>query len=620
MHFLWNSRGPQRSAVLFCLLVLILSAAHAQQKNAAATDARNAQIITTNSKQPLPAYKTLEEWQKRRAALRNQILVSTGLAPLPPKNDLHAQVYGKITGQGYTIEKVLLETFPGFYLGGNLYRPLNGRARHPGIVSPHGHWTYGRLENQPVFSGPSLGISLAQQGYVVFAYDMVGYTDTLQIPHAFGSAALRLWSMGPLGLQLWNSIRAVDFVASLPDVDAEDIGATGASGGASQTFLLSAVDERVKFSAPVNMISSSKQGGDLCENQAGLRIGTNNVELAALSAPRPMLMVSDTRDWTRNTLRDEYPAMRSIYALYGQPDAVEAVQIEAPHNFNRESREAVYRFFAKLHPGLSDAKNLGEHNIAIPPLGDLMALYNHPLPANAVDLNGFFAAWRTMSNAQNQTLHDAAFLRERLRQTLAVELPAHVDAVRTGDHLQLTRGHGDLLLATEIKSNDKGNGKGPLVLVIDAEGSAGALTSETVARLKKQKADMLLLDVFQTGAAKAVRDREDHPAAPQDPGTGGGPMFLTYNVSDDQARVQDVITAIAYAHQLGRQVKIYSTGDAALWALFADAVLDARVDRVAENMPELRTDEDYIAHFNVPGIERAGGVEVALQLVKDKRQ
>ncbi|WP_420236094.1 alpha/beta hydrolase family protein [Telmatobacter bradus] len=598
------------------LVPAFVSSAAAQNADSSipASDVRNTQIVTTNTRQPLPSFQSLYAWQKRSAALRNQILVSTGLSPLPPKNDLHAQVFGKIEGQGYTIEKVLLETFPGFYLGGNLYRPVNGHAKHPGIVSPHGHWSYGRLENQPVFSGPSLGISLARQGYVVFAYDMVGYTDTLQIPHRFGSAEMRLWGLGPLGLQLWNSIRAVDFVTSLPDVDANDIGATGASGGASQTFLLAAVDERIHFSAPVNMISSFKQGGDLCENQAGLRIGTNNVELAAISAPRPMLMVSDTKDWTRNTLRDEYPAIHSIYALYGKPDAVEAVQIEAPHNFNRESREAVYRFFAKLHPGLSDAKDLVEHDISIPPLGDLMALYNHPLPADAVDLNGFFDTWRAMSTTQNAALHDDKLLRERLRQTLAVELPTHVDAAQEGNNLVLTRGNGDRLQAVRIK----GNGKGPIEIVLDPEGSASALQSEAVAALRKQKRDVLVLDVFQTGSAKAPRDGEDHPAATEDPGNGGGPMFLTYNVSDDQARVQDVLTAIAYAQQLGRAVKIHSSGDAALWALFADAALDGFVERVAENVPELRNDEDYLKHFNVPEIERAGGVEVARQLSTKK--
>src|SRR5437762_8342277 len=95
-------------------------------------------------------------------------------------------------------------------------------------------------------SGPALGINLARQGYVAFAYDMVGYNDTVQTPHSFGTPVQQLWSFGPLGLQLWNSIRALDFLESLDDVDASKLGATGASGGATQLFLLAAVDDRVR--------------------------------------------------------------------------------------------------------------------------------------------------------------------------------------------------------------------------------------------------------------------------------------------------------------------------------------------------------------------------------------
>jgi dienelactone hydrolase len=101
---------------------------------------------------------------------------------------------------------------------------------------------------------------------------MVGYTDTVQIPHRFGNAEMRLWSFGPLGLQLWDSIRSLDFLASLPDVDPGELGAVGASGGATQSFLLAAVDDRIQFDAPVNMVSAIMQGGDLCENAPGLRL------------------------------------------------------------------------------------------------------------------------------------------------------------------------------------------------------------------------------------------------------------------------------------------------------------------------------------------------------------
>ncbi|MEJ7605476.1 MAG: hypothetical protein WKF37_04245 [Bryobacteraceae bacterium] len=175
-------------------------------------------------------------------------------------------------------------------------------------------------------------------------YDMIGYNDTMQIPHAFDGAREQLWSFGPLGFQTWNSIRALDFLQSLADVDPERLIVTGESGGGTQTFLLSAVDDRPKWSAPVNMISLIMQGGSPCENAPGLRVGTNNVEIAALTAPKPMLMVSATGDWTKNTPKEEFPAMKAIYELYDRSAYVETILIDAPHNYNRSSREAVYRF------------------------------------------------------------------------------------------------------------------------------------------------------------------------------------------------------------------------------------------------------------------------------------
>lgn len=239
-------------------------AAQQPSAHAPAEDARNTDIRTTSTHLPLPEFTSLSAWEQRKAFLRNQILVSAGLSPMPEKTPLHAQVFGKIEEADYTIEKVLIETLPGFYLGGNLYRPRNNKPKHPGILNPHGHWPYGRLENQPLYSGPSIGISLARQGYVVFAYDMVGYTDTIQLPHRFGSPEQRLWSFGPLGLQLWNSIRSLDFLSSLDDVDASRLGIVGASGGGTQSFLLTAIDDRIQFASPVNMVSAIMQGGDLC--------------------------------------------------------------------------------------------------------------------------------------------------------------------------------------------------------------------------------------------------------------------------------------------------------------------------------------------------------------------
>ena len=108
-----------------------------------------------------------------------------------------------------------------------------------------------------------------------------------------------------------------------------------------------AVDERIKAAAPVNMVSAFMQGGCRCENQGHLRLDINNVEIASCMAPRPLLMVSCTGDWTANTPEVEFPAVRAIYGLYGAQNKVSEVQIDAPHNYNQPSREAVYAFFKR---------------------------------------------------------------------------------------------------------------------------------------------------------------------------------------------------------------------------------------------------------------------------------
>jgi len=624
-----RARSATRTALTLAALAavtcILSSRLAAQQNGAPAEDARNTEVVTTNTRLPLPEFNSLKAWEERKTFLRRQILVSTGLSPMPEKTPLHPQVFGKIERDGYFIEKVLIETLPGFYLGGNLYRPRDSKAKHPGILNPHGHWQNGRLENELIDSEPAFGISLARQGYVVFAYDMVGYTDTIQIPHRFGSAQQRLWSFGPLGLQLWNSIRSLDFLSSLEDVDAARIGAAGASGGATQTFLLAAIDNRLQFLSPVNMVSTIMQGGDLCENAPGLRLHTSNVEIAAMFAPKPMLLVSDTTDWTRNMPRDEYPAIQRIYDLYGQRSQVSMVQFEAVHNFNQQSREAVYKFFSQVNPGLTAANELTEHNIEVPALQEMRSLSGRTLPANALDLNGLFHEWRARSQAQNAQIKDTLFLRERLQQTLAVEIPDNVISEVKSRSIVLSlpgfrnRIQGVFIPGAKSKAD-------AVAIVIDPNGSAAALESETGKRLLKDGHPVLALDVFQTGAAKRPRDREDAEPitpdnVPEDPAlehnanaASGGVKFLTFNVTDDAARVQDIVTAIVYVNRNGHDVELYARADAALWATFAAAVSNVPVSLHLENAPKMATDADYLLHFNVPGILRAGGLPVAERL------
>lgn len=252
-------------------------------------DVRNLDAAYTKARFSPVLYRSLEEWQARRVKLREQILSAAGMWASEIRAPLQFRRFGRVSRPDYTVERVVFAPFPGYSVAGNLYLPI-AQHRVPAVLVPHGHWKHGRVHDEDDYSVPELCANLAMQGYAAFAYDMVGYNDTRQLPHQFGNSTTeRLWSFHPMGLQLRTSMRAVDLLESLPEVDASRIAVTGASGGGTQTILLAAVDDRIRVSAPVVMVSATFQGDDACEMAPGLRVNTNNVEISAMAAPRPML-------------------------------------------------------------------------------------------------------------------------------------------------------------------------------------------------------------------------------------------------------------------------------------------------------------------------------------------
>ena len=594
MTFLVFSPTKYRALILLALLVPLVPAAVTD------ADTRQMNMSGVKTHYKMPEYGSRKNWEARKAKLRDQILSAAGLFPMPARTALQAKVVKRLNYEDYSIETVLLETLPGYFLGGNLYLPRDKQGPSPGVLIPHGHWKRGRLEDQPSYSVPALGINLARQGYVAFSYDMVGFNDTAQTPHAFGGWEEELWSFNPMGLQLWNSIRALDYLQSLSEVDARRIAVTGASGGGTQTFLLAAVDDRVGYAAPVNMVSAYMQGGDPCEEAPGLRLDTFNVEIAAMMAPRPMLLVSSTHDWTRHTPLEEFPEIRRIYELYGASGNVRNVHVDAEHNYNRQSREAVYRFLATTMLGRHDAADLSDQAIAAPADEDLLA-FPRSGPRDVSGYREVFQAWKDAGLLGSQSA-PADVRQAALRVALSAEWPAEVESRTNASRIVLSRkATGDRVSAHWTP------GKGAPMLVVHPAGSVAALRMQAVQKMLRSGRPVLVLEPFASGLTRANRQKFDS-------------YFLSYNRTDDANRVQDILTALAFLRTQGNgRPELIGVGDAGVWCVFAAAIAPVEVGLVLDPNRFGGTDKDFHDRFFVPGIQRAGGLSMALSLVNHDR-
>ena len=309
------------------------------------------------------------------------------------------------TGQraldGYSVSNVRFETLPGLFVHANVYEPAEADGPRPLVLRSHGHFRGTDSDPEGRFQGDVQRLAgvLARAGAVVITWDMMGWGESHQVTHRRPETT---------ALQTFNTMRLVDAALAEYGVDASRIAMTGSSGGGTQTFLACALDPRIDVCAPAVMVSAHFFGGCKCESGlpihdvpadgSGPRLRTSNVELAALAAPRPQLLISVGGDWTRNTPRVEFPYLRAVYTALGAPEAVGNAHFpEEQHDYGPSKRAAVLTFLArelKLDRGrvLDAESGLQEERVSVLSREDLTATSSdHPLPPRA--LQGDDAVW-----------------------------------------------------------------------------------------------------------------------------------------------------------------------------------------------------------------------------------
>lgn len=646
-------------------------------------DSREGELRTLNDYFPMTPVEAKADWPERREEIRRRTLVAAGLWPMPTKTPLNAKVYGRVERDDYTVEKVTFESMPGHFVSGSLYRPKGHSGKHAAVLCPHGHWKDGRFHDhgyagvvQQIAEGgerfevggrhplQARCVQLARMGCVVLMYDMIGYADSVQIEHRPGprkddqeqwkffdpEAELHLQTM--FGLQTWNSVRALDFITSLDDVDDERIAVTGASGGGTQTMILAAIDDRVDLSFPAVMVSTAMQGGCTCENGNHLRIGQGNIDLAAAFAPKPQgLTAAD--DWTKELESKGLPELKALYAMLGQPNNITAsLATHFKHNYNSVNRTAMYNWVNR-HFKLGYGEPVIEKEF-VPLSREEASVWDakHPAPSGGqvgeAHERALLKWWTEDTAAQMSKLSDSDFAKvagggwdvligRKLEDVGKVEWEQQ-DKKDAGDHLQISgvlmhADKGEVVPAVFFYPKEwdgtvvlylTDQGKGPL---LDEQGKP----NEVVRKLLGEGYAVAGLDLYKQAppATGSEKPAESQRLVISGNGTQAYQRYagytFGYNASMFAQRVHDVLTAVAYVQEHERKpeaIALVASGEqagpialaAALQA--GDAIKRMEVELHGAKFSNIGRMDDPMF---IPGALRYGGVPGLVRLVKMKR-
>ena len=582
-------------------------------------DSRLKMTRHTGTSYPITRFTSREEVDTRREELRFNLRMAAGLYPWPEKTPLNVRYEDVGTYEGYSIKKIMFESYPGMWSTGNLYLPSPLPDKAPAILNVIGHWPEQRLTRKDEADYPQQLANFARMGFICLVTDMIGMVDSRQVSHHYGRGEKELWLSNGLGIQLWNNIRALDLLCSLPEVDADHIGMTGASGGGSQTLFLSLLDDRIKAAAPINMISLHMQGGCQCENAAGLRRFTDNVEMCAMIAPRALFLAGSDGDWTQNLETAELPGVLEAYRQYGAENMVEHFYQLAPHQYNAKTRHRVYSFFARHLMGKDIVWD--EQAIETEDLNVLTWFRGEGHAPGFGSDEEYFAAHKTELSARIATLSD-----EEKRTMLAWMVGIrpteyHVISIstETADRITAERSvifgsHGEKL--PFIKLTPQG-GDGRRICLALGDNGKECLDHPALQAMLADGITVLSGDLFLTGESSGcTREISDTHV----------PYFTTdhlttFNDTPDSLRVQDASLLLQVAADIasdtGAELTVWSDGRAARAAVCAlalfDGVKSTQLERAAL---ALEGDGAYYDNFFVPGICALGGLDTCLSLAK----
>lgn len=585
------------------------------------------------------ASATLEHWRGQRVKLRRRLIQSWGGFP-SQSCPLKPQVVGGFKREGYRVEKLLLQSRPGVTMTANAYIP-DSDGRHPAVLCVHGHFRMAKSE--AVVQSRCIG--LAKLGFFVLMVDAFGAGER-GIGKALGEyhgemVAGTLWPTGLAlaGLQVYDNMRAVDYLQTRAEVDPERIGVTGCSGGGNQTMYVGAIDERLKCVVPVCSVGTYQAylgaACCMCEVTPAALSYTEEAGVLSLVAPRALMLINATRDgfqFSVGQAKKSLAEANKVFRLYKKEDHTRHVVVDSGHGYNQKMREAMYGWMTKHLKSEGDGSPIAEGVIKTEAVETLRCFPGDSRPDTFITIPKFAAAEarnilarRPIPNHGQQWAADEMLMRESLPRVLGgfpkrTPLEAKITETDLGSEIAYSPEPGIRITALHQPVDSKTR---KLAVLLDLDQGRKAATGPLGKELIQSGWDLTTVDLRATGSTAQKGDvigrAPDHNTAEWSMWVGR-PLLGQWVW--DVRRLLDAL----YEHAGGvpKETAVIGVGPASLVALSV-AALDSRITRAATvgGLATYVTDAPYEKQrlgIMVPGILRdIGDIPQLAALVAPRR-
>jgi cephalosporin-C deacetylase-like acetyl esterase len=537
---------------------------------------------------------TRDEWEARRRDIRDRLQQAFGTVP-DKKCPLEPKVLGVLQRDGYRIEKLVFQTMPGVWMTASAYVP-DKPGKHPALLAVHGHWRGARLD--PVLQKRCIGP--AKLGYFVLAVDAFGagergLSKNLGEYHGEMVAATLLpTGMTLAGLQVYENMRAVDYLLTRPEVDGKKIAITGASGGGNQTMYAGAWDDRFGAVVPVCSVGNYQAylgtACCMCEVVPGALRFTEEGGILGLTAPRGLMVVNVTKDAIQFSIPEAKKSLAfasGVYKVYDKPDHVRHTTFDWHHDYSQAMREALYGWLEKNLKGKGDGSPIADPPMKTEDPETLRCFPGQTRPADWMTIPKFAAAeGKRLLAARKMPDNAEAWRAEsaRVRQTLIEKVLGGVPkADDLHAHSVLDKGEPEQLSlqpesGIKLTANGHGFRRKALAILLDLDGADKAVQTPMAKSLLQDGWSVLTVDLRATGALAWPGDKigaaPDHNTAQWGLWIGR-PLLGQWTL--DVRRLLDAVQKVD--GKLPDRIAVVGRGPAGVVALAAGAT-DSRITDV----------------------------------------